>query len=201
MRWTLAVLAMAAVPGCHSHHDHDDHDHNLINIEILGSSGGGCARSGHETAAHQGAGDGPTLVYPNGHPLDWLTSDPQVLAAEEEMLALVNGARAAQGLPALAMDETMRRCARGHSRHMSAESHGFFAHVNPEGDGPGERLCANGMPGGAAENLARGSASAGEVVDAWLASPGHYANVMNPAHVRTGVGCQGAVWTQLFRDP
>lgn len=61
------------------------------------------------------------------------------------------------------------------------------------------------VPGGrVAENLVRSSASPEAVVDAWLKSPGHRNNLLDPALRVTGVGCardaDEVLCAQLFAD-
>lgn len=150
-----------------------------------------------------------TLFYFNGHPLDWVSDRPETLAAEDEVLALVNAHRASIGRSALVHDPAMRRCARGHSRHMRADVHDFYAHVNPEGDDPGDRLKKNGVAWlFAGENLVAGSGDPLIAFAAWMDSPGHRANLEDARWTRTGVGYQpgtgapsyDATWTQLFAD-
>ena len=51
------------------------------------------------------------------------------------------------------------------------------------------------------ENLARAEMPAAEVVELWLASPGHCANVMHPGHVEMGVAGLDGYWTQVFGRP
>ncbi len=52
------------------------------------------------------------------------------------------------------------------------------------------------------ENIASGQESADEVVDGWMASPGHCANIMDPNFTEIGVGYyDGDIWTQVFGRP
>jgi uncharacterized protein YkwD len=181
------------------------------------SSGGGTPPGSPSNAksmvAPPGPGaSGPSLVYTaNNHPVDWITDDAAVLAFEDQVLVLVNAHRA--GLmppaPALTMNLRMRECARGHSRHMRGDSHDFFAHDNPETDSPFDRMTACGVTySSAAENIAAGYPTAADVVTGWLNSPGHRANIENPAYTRTGIGYQvgdvtstyGTYWTQVFAN-
>jgi uncharacterized protein YkwD len=153
--------------------------------------------------------EGPTLILPNGHPLNWLTDDGNVLAFEDEVLTLINARRMSLNLPALVMQVSHRRAARGHSRHMRLDVHAFFDHENPEGMSPGERLRANGVHWNhTAENIASGQLTPAQVVADWINSPGHRENIDDPRYRRTGIGYQlGAsggdypsYWTQVFTD-
>ena len=150
-----------------------------------------------------------TITYPGGHPLDWVSDNSSTLAHEDEVLKLVNGYRVAMGRNALVHDPALRRCARGHSRHMRADVHAFYAHVNPEGDDPGIRLWRNGVAWTTlGENLVAGPADPLFAFNSWLGSPGHRANLEDPRWIRTGVGYQpgtgapshDAYWTEVFAD-
>ncbi len=85
--------------------------------------------------------------------------------------------------------------------------YGYMAHDDPAppvSRSTGDRITACGYAGGGwGENIAYGFPSAGSVVQAWLGSPGHRANIERAAYVATGVGAavrsNGAVyWAQTF---
>jgi uncharacterized protein YkwD len=105
--------------------------------------------------------------------------------AERSLLQEINRVRAAHGAPALRVDARLQRAARAHSVDMMKR--GYFSH----GDFSG-RLARFGVQGTAmAENIAMGSGSYGTargLVQMWLNSPGHRANMLNPAFRRIGVG-------------
>ena len=81
---------------------------------------------------------------------------------------------------------------------------GFFAHDDPEGRGPPERVAEVGFRGSyIGENIARGQPTPEAVVAAWMASPGHCQNIMNPRYHFLGVGLAYSLsdepnWTQNF---
>ncbi|MEX2238331.1 MAG: CvpA family protein [Dehalococcoidia bacterium] len=110
--------------------------------------------------------------------------------AEARMLELVNEERAAQGLPLLVMDEGLRAVARAHSGDMFLR--GYFAHVNPDGLDPFDRMRAAGVPFAVAgENLAY--APAVDVAhDGLMDSPGHRANILSPDYCHVGIGVMDA---------
>jgi uncharacterized protein YkwD len=141
---------------------------------------------------------GATLQYSNGHSLDWLETDPAVIAKELELIGLINDHRTSLGLPELQFDRTLTRCARGHSRHHG--EHGFFTgHDNPEGEGFTDRMINNGLDFEiSGENIRYGALDAQEVFDGWLNSPDHRANLERLCFVRIGVGYHGLVWTADF---
>jgi len=129
-------------------------------------------------------------------------------AFEEQVLELVNQHRAAgvdcdtQGVLAptgpLAMQPELRCAARVHSLDMNVRE--FFSHLNPDGDGPGERLDYAGYTGFTwGENIAWGYSSPEAVVAGWMESDGHCANIMRPHFNLIGVGFyEGNFWTQTF---
>jgi uncharacterized protein YkwD len=97
--------------------------------------------------------------------------------------------------------------ARAHSEAMAELE--FFSHTGPEGDQTGERLNARGYSWSAVgENIASGQNSVDQVVDGWLSSPGHCANIMSADFTEMGAakieapGSQySPFWTQVFARP
>jgi uncharacterized protein YkwD len=148
--------------------------------------------SGTNTAALSGAGTAPATPPP---PLP-----PSPTAYDDQILALVNDHRRSTGKPPLAMNQVIWSQANGHSQNMAARSVPF-GH-----DGFDARIAAIraalGSGGSAAENVAMGYGSAEAVVNAWLGSAGHRANIEGNA-TRTGVSAvrsSDGVWyyTQVF---
>jgi uncharacterized protein YkwD len=122
---------------------------------------------------------------------------------EARMLELVNRERVAAGLKPLLPDPELTEVARRHSADMFAR--GFFAHVTPEGRNPFERMRTSGVKFvNAGENLAL--APTIQVAHSGLMnSPGHRANILNPAFGRLGIGAmdgglRGLMVTQNFRN-
>jgi uncharacterized protein YkwD len=79
----------------------------------------------------------------------------------------------------------------------------FFDHTNPDGEDPGDRITAAGYRWSTyAENIARGQQTAADVMQAWMNSPGHRANILNCSVEETGLGVHegdgGPWWTQVF---
>jgi uncharacterized protein YkwD len=101
------------------------------------------------------------------------------------VLAAMNEVRTAHGLPALRVDGTLRRAAQSHSVDMVR--HNYFAHGNL-----GSRMRAYHVHGPlTGENLAWGTGSAARarvIVDEWMASPPHRANLLRPGFSRVGIG-------------
>jgi len=112
------------------------------------------------------------------------------------MLGLINNARAEArncgdtffpAAPPLKWDDRVAAAALGHSTDMAGT--GFFGHEGSDGSDPGDRLMNEGydmMLWG--ENIAVGYDRETDVMDAWLNSPGHCANIMDPSYEDVGVG-------------
>ncbi len=126
---------------------------------------------------------------------------------QQEVLALTNAERAAAGCGALTLDPALNAAADGHSEDMAVND--YFSHTDRNGNGPGVRARAAGYPGGAVgENIAVGYRSAASVVQGWMDSPGHRANILNCRYTHLGVGyAEGPsasrgyaplYWTQVF---
>lgn len=122
---------------------------------------------------------------------------------EARMLEMVNEERRKEGLPPLQPDPEQTRVARAHSKDMFAR--GYFAHQNPDGKSPFDRMKEAGVSFTAAgENLAL--AQTLEIAHRNLMnSPGHRANILNPSFGRLGIGIMdggfyGLMISQEFRD-
>jgi uncharacterized protein YkwD len=105
------------------------------------------------------------------------------------VVCLTNVERAAAGLPALAAEGRLEAGAQLYAQRMVAE--GFFAHVAPDGSTLDGRLAAYTGWRTLGENLAWGEGALGTprgTVAAWMASPGHRANILSAAYAEVGVG-------------
>ncbi|WP_086748232.1 CAP domain-containing protein [Streptomyces europaeiscabiei] len=120
--------------------------------------------------------------------------------AEAAVLLLVNEERAKAGCSPVAADSDLAKLAETFSEDMALRS--FFDHTNPDGEDPWDRAAALGITGLGGENIARGQATAEAVMEAWMNSPGHKANILNCDFKTLGVGVHlgdgGPWWTQDF---
>ncbi len=140
----------------------------------------------------------PDLIYP-GQILTIPTTDDSITAYEREVVRLVNEHRRAKGLSDLSYDWELSRVARIKSQDMKDE--GYFAHNSPTYGSPFNMMKSFGIKyRSAAENIARGYATPKAVVDGWMNSSGHRANILNPEFTHIGVGyvSSGNYWTQMF---
>lgn len=136
--------------------------------------------------------------------LSFRVAAPRIDAdAETQMLALVNRARAENGLEPVEVDPTIRDVARAYSTTMFQQ--GYFAHVDQNGATPFDRMRAGGATFRAAgENLAL-APTVQIAHDGLMNSPGHRANILNPRYRRIGIGVadggmHGKMFTQNFAD-
>jgi uncharacterized protein YkwD len=121
---------------------------------------------------------------------DVAPSDPAAVAAT---LCLLNVQRSQHGLGAFSESAVLDKAAAAYARRMVADE--FFDHVSPDGGTFMDRIKAAGWtPSGswtAGENIAWGSGSLGtpaSIVDSWMHSPGHRANILNGAFGAIGIG-------------
>ena len=125
---------------------------------------------------------------------------PAISADLEEFVSLLNSYRVSVGCAPLAWDGRVAAVAEAHSQDMVARD--FFSHTNPDGDSPWDRLGDAGISFTlAAENIAWGYTSGEAVLNGWLGSPGHRANIENCALTHHGVGLADWHWTHVFVTP
>jgi uncharacterized protein YkwD len=123
---------------------------------------------------------------------------------ENAVVSIVNTERAKAGCQPLTVDSRLVTAARKHSADMVARH--FFDHTNPDGVTFDKRITNEGYRfSAAAENIAAGQRTPQDVMNAWLNSPGHRANILNCKLRQLGVGVamdgRRPVWTQDFATP
>jgi uncharacterized protein YkwD len=115
--------------------------------------------------------------------------------AREAVLCLINRERAQNSESPLRPSGELEQAAEGHSHELVTAN--YFAHVSPGGETPVDRVRETGyIPGPSVgyvigENLAWGTyglATPAEIVAAWMASPGHRANILEGQYSETGIG-------------
>lgn len=122
-------------------------------------------------------------------------------SAAGEVVRLTNSARGQNGYAALVEDGALSEAAAVRAREIARS----FSHTRPSGASFSSALSENGVSYlRAGENIASGQKSASEVVNAWMNSPGHRANILNSSYSRIGsasVNIDGTLyWVQLFAD-
>ncbi len=121
-------------------------------------------------------------------------------AVEQRVIELTNDARRQAGCPALAHNDKLRLAAYLHSKDMSDND--YFSHTGLDGSSPGDRVSRQGYGfRGWAENIAWGYRTPEAVVEGWMNSSGHRANILNCSLTEIGVGFHNYYWTQNFGIP
>lgn len=119
---------------------------------------------------------------------------------ESQVLMLTNKERSNVGLkPLSGNDATLNKSARLKSQDMADKN--YFDHNSPTYGSPFDMMKHFGITyNAAAENIAKGQRTPEEVVNAWMNSSGHRANLLNAQFTHIGVGyvSKGNVWTQQF---
>lgn len=140
----------------------------------------------------------PALIYP-GQVITIPSADSGVLNFESEVVRLVNEIRVKNGLNKLTEDWELSRVARYKSQDM--KDNNYFSHTSPVYGSPFEMMKNFGISyRSAAENIAKGQSTPQAVVNAWMNSSGHRANILNASYTHIGVGYvkSGNYWTQMF---
>ncbi len=139
---------------------------------------------------------GQTVLIPDTNPL---------ALYESQVAELVNKERASRGLSPLKFDSELSRIARKKSQDMIDKK--YFSHISPTYGSPFDMMQKFGLRFSAGgENIAYGQKTAAEVMNVWMNSSGHKANILSGAYTHIGVGvakmANGTLyWTQLFTNP
>ncbi len=139
---------------------------------------------------------GQKITIPNAAPLQ---------SVEQEIFRLVNVQRGYANLPLLTYNWQAARVARIKSQDMIDSK--YFSHISPTYGSPFKMLESFGLRfSAAAENIAMGQRTAQEVMNTWMNSPGHKANILSRSVTQLGVGVAKAsngtlYFTQLFLKP
>ena len=140
----------------------------------------------------------PDLIYP-GQVLTIPQVSSAVTSFESEVIRLVNEIRVQNGLKPLTANWELSRVARHKSQDMRDQ--GYFSHTSPTYGTPFQMIKSFGLSfRTAGENIAKGYATPQAVVNGWMNSSGHRANILNASYTQIGVGyvAQGHYWTQMF---
>ena len=125
---------------------------------------------------------------------------PEVVPEVETFVAMMNAHRVSVGCEPLTWITEVADVAHAHSVDMVERD--FFDHTNPDGASPFDRMRDAGLNfSRAAENIAWGYGSPEAVLEGWLNSSGHRANIENCSLTEHGVGLYQTRWTHLFRTP
>ena len=120
---------------------------------------------------------------------------------QAKVVAETNRQRAMNGCGAVTVNAKLTRAAQGHS--VDQAKHNTMSHDGSDGSTPWDRSKAAGYNFAIGENVAMGYRDAAAVMDGWMNSPGHRANILNCSAKAIGVGLAKAsdgspYWTQMF---
>lgn len=118
---------------------------------------------------------------------------------EKQVVDLTNAERQKAGLKPLQIHTQLMNVAEAKSADMAKNN--YFSHNSPTYGSPFDQIKAAGISYRAAgENIAQGQRTPAQVVQAWMDSPGHRANILNANFTHIGVGyvADGNYWTQQF---
>ena len=138
------------------------------------------------------------VIYP-GQTIQVPTLDSTAASYEQEVIRLVNEIRVKNGLKALNYDWELARVARYKSQDMKDNK--YFSHTSPVYGSPFQMIKDFGISfRSAGENIAKGYSTPQAVVNGWMNSSGHRANILNASYTHIGVGyvAGGNYWTQMF---
>lgn len=142
----------------------------------------------------------PNLIYV-GQRIN-IPSIDNVKTLEQQVIDLVNKERAKNGLSQLKGNWELCRVARYKSQDMIDK--GYFAHQSPTYGSPFTMMQSFGIRfSNGGENIAYGQRSPQEVMNSWMNSPGHRANILSATYNQMGCGVAKTssgtyYWTQMF---
>lgn len=110
-----------------------------------------------------------------------------------EILALTNVQRANTNVPSVVENALLAKAAQAKAEDMAAK--GYFSHQGPDGAEPWSWLESVGYKYHAAgENLAVRFVDSSDVVEAWMTSPSHRANIIKSSYTEVGVGVANGIY-------
>ncbi|WP_246070785.1 CAP domain-containing protein, partial [Paenibacillus kobensis] len=118
-------------------------------------------------------------------------------AFAQQVVTLVNQERAKAGLSALSSDSLLTKVAAAKAKDMYDNN--YFDHTSPTYGSPFDMMRSFGVSYSyAGENIAKGQKSPQEVMNAWMNSAGHKANIMSANYKKIGVAYYNGEWVQEF---
>lgn len=147
-----------------------------------------------------------TPAQPAEAPMKTENQPVEITDAEvKKIVELVNAERAKAGLAPLTLDLELTKMAAAKAEDM--RDNNYFSHESPVYGSPFEMMNAFGIRYSyAGENIAAGQRTPEEVMEAWMNSPGHRANILNENYTHIGIGAvkggsYGTYWVQSFMKP
>lgn len=140
--------------------------------------------------------------YDDISPDDQPVPESDATQQARDVLSLVNAEREKQGLSSLTLSSKLTAVANEKARDMAENN--YFSHTSPTYGSPFQMLQQYGIRyRTAGENIAAGQRTPEEVMQSWMNSSGHRANILNSAYTEIGIGyyaggSYGTEWVQLF---
>ncbi|OAB40469.1 CAP domain-containing protein [Paenibacillus antarcticus] len=148
----------------------------------------------------------PTNQQPNGNSGEKVPTSPTGQAQEgkkdssqfaEQVLDLVNQERSKAGLGSLSMSEELSKMAMVKAQDMY--NNNYFDHNSPTHGSPFDMMKEFGITyNSAGENIAKGQTTPTQVMNEWMNSPGHKANILNSSYTHIGISFYNNEWVQEF---
>jgi len=115
----------------------------------------------------------------------------------QQVLDLVNQERSKAGLQPLTMNSALSKMAMDKAQDMI--NNNYFDHQSPTYGSPFDMMRSYGINySTAGENIAKGQATPTEVMNAWMNSPGHRANILGSGFTQIGIAYYNRAWVQEF---
>lgn len=172
---------------------------NCITIPGIGTFNPGSSTSKPDTSTPDTTPSKPDTSRPDTSTSTPSTDDSSVSDYEKKVVELVNVERAKYGLSALTLNTELSAVARAKSQDMKDKQ--YFSHTSPTYGSPFDMMKSFGISyKTAGENIAMGYRTPEAVVEGWMNSEGHRANILNSSFKEIGVGhvVSGNYWTQMF---
>ncbi|WCF10609.1 CAP domain-containing protein [Paenibacillus thiaminolyticus] len=117
---------------------------------------------------------------------------------EQQVLDLVNQERSKTGLSSLSMSEELSNMAMVKAQDMY--NNNYFDHNSPTHGSPFDMMKEFGITyNSAGENIAKGQTTPTQVMNDWMNSPGHKANILNNSYTHIGIAYYNNTWVQEFK--
>lgn len=146
---------------------------------------------------------GQSTEQPNSQQGEEIAEQASSTVQADQVLELVNQERAKQGLKALTLSNELTNVATKKAQDMA--DNGYFDHTSPTYGSPFEMMNRFGIQyRSAGENIAAGQKTPQEVMNSWMNSSGHRANILNADFEQIGIGYvtggkYGTYWVQMFK--
>ncbi len=179
-----ASAAKASLAALHSYLAHHDDPRGIIIQTITTVK---AAQASHDAAVAAAAAAAAAAARAAHHSSGGFSAGPGAPVCASDVLTCVNQIRAFYGLHPLSSNGTLNSAAQACAERMAASG----------------QMTHSSYPGGWSswgENIAEGYGSLVAVFNAWMASPGHRANILRPGFTQMGIGhvSAGSWWCQQF---